>query len=132
MKFKGKRLFGRKLIRKNDLCRHICTQVENLGEVVVHVFTKIPMWVQGFWEKLPEGFPFIGFYCIFIKKFFEIWLGPTYLPSLFPPPPAVSSYVSRVQCYQRFAMLKSMVCLQLFDLLCSINFLRKFYFLRKS
>jgi hypothetical protein len=30
---------------------------------------------QGFQEKLPEGVPLFGFYCIFISKCFEICRG---------------------------------------------------------
>jgi hypothetical protein len=41
---------------------------------VAQIFAKIPRGSL-FQEKLPEGFPYFGFYCIFINNSFEICLG---------------------------------------------------------
>jgi hypothetical protein len=67
---------------------------------------------QGFLEKLPGGYPYFGFYSIFINKCFEICLrGVLYLPSPYPtsPPTCVHLCESKDCCkLLQPAMLKSL------------------------
>ncbi len=64
---------------------HRCTRVENPGEGVPDVFRR---------NCLGWGFPYFGFYCVFINKRFEICLrGVLYLPSPPTPPSFVHLWV---------------------------------------
>ena len=72
---------------------HRCTRVKNPGEGVPDVFDKIPQGGQGLQEKLPWGWgsTYLGFYCVFINKCFEICpRGPGFILTL-PPSPLCAS-----------------------------------------
>ncbi len=68
---------------------HRCTQIKNSREGVPDVFDNF-LGGQGFQEKCIGGSPFLGFYCIFINKCFEICLEGSYiyLPRGGAAPPA--------------------------------------------